>query len=42
MSLNGAPVSVLNTNTNRRFGRKVQKENIAAGKNVFYLLCIGI
>jgi len=36
MSQNGAPVLVLNTNTKRRFGHKVQKENIAAGKNVFY------
>jgi len=36
MSQSSAPVLVLNTNTKRRFGHKVQKENIAAGKNVFY------
>jgi len=36
MSQNGAAVLVMNTNTKRRYGRKVQKENIAAGKNVFY------
>lgn len=32
---NGAPVMVLNTNTKRKYGHKVQIENIAAGKYVF-------
>ncbi|CAI6352939.1 unnamed protein product [Macrosiphum euphorbiae] len=43
MSQNGAPVLVLNTNTKRRFGRKVQKENIAAGKAIADVVrtCIG-
>ncbi|XP_022178503.1 T-complex protein 1 subunit gamma-like [Myzus persicae] len=43
MSQSGAPVLVLNTNTKRRFGHKVQKENIAAGKAIADVVrtCIG-
>ncbi|XP_026816872.1 T-complex protein 1 subunit gamma-like [Rhopalosiphum maidis] len=43
MSQNGAPVLVLNTNTKRKFGHKVQKENIAAGKAIADVVrtCIG-
>jgi len=37
MSQNGGPVMVLNTNTKRKSGHKVQKENIAAGKNMIYI-----
>lgn len=37
MSQNGAPILVLNTNTKRRFGHKVQIENIAAGDNQIFL-----
>lgn len=36
MSQNGAPILVLNTNTKRRFGHKVQIENIAAGDYQFF------
>jgi len=32
MSQSGAPILVLNTNTKRQFGHKVQLENINAGK----------
>lgn len=38
MSQNGAPILVLNTNTKRRFGHKVQIENIAAGDYQIFLI----
>lgn len=39
MSQSGAPILVLNTNTKRKFGHKVQLENIAAGN---YFLFFGV
>jgi len=43
MSQSGAPILVLNTNTKRKFGHKVQLENIAAGKAIADVVrtCIG-
>lgn len=39
MSQSGAPILVLNTNTKRKFGHKVQLENIAAGKIFSFFQC---
>jgi len=43
MSQSGAPILVLNTNTKRQFGHKVQLENINAGKAIADVVrtCIG-
>lgn len=37
MAQNNAPILVLNTNTKRKFGHKVQMENIAAGNYYFII-----